>query len=117
MPANDQADLSRIYAQRFSSQLAYRNRVWRILVADFFSKYIPENASVLDLGCGYGEFINHVRAASKFGMDLNPDTPAHLNPDVFFLTRCRENARSQTCLLRPTSRCRFSGHFSVSNFS
>jgi len=85
MPANDQADLSRIYAQRFSSQLAYRNRVWRILVADFFSKYIPENASVLDLGCGYGEFINHVRAASKFGMDLNPDTPAHLNPDVKFL--------------------------------
>jgi len=36
MPANDQADLKRIYAQRFSMQVDYRNRVWRILVNHFF---------------------------------------------------------------------------------
>ncbi len=85
MPANDQEDLKRIYAQRFASQMDYRNRVWRILVDDFFSNYIPSNAAVLDLGCGYGEFINNVKAASKFGMDLNPDTPSRLTPDVKFL--------------------------------
>lgn len=85
MPANDQEDLKRIYAQRFASQMDYRNRVWRILVDDFFSNYVPANAAVLDLGCGYGEFINNVKAAFKFGMDLNPDTPSHLNPDVKFL--------------------------------
>ena len=85
MEAPDQGDLSRIYAHRFSSQLDYRNRVWRVLVECFFSSYIPKNAAILDLGCGYGEFINHVRAASKFGMDLNPDSPKHLNPDVKFL--------------------------------
>ena len=85
MQAHDQDDLQRIYAQRFSSQIEYRNRVWSILVNHFFSKYIPQDASVLDLGCGYGEFINHVRAAHKYGMDLNPDSPRHLKPDVKFL--------------------------------
>ena len=40
---------------------------------------------VLDLGCGYGEFINQVRCREKFAMDLNPDAPRHLNPDVQFL--------------------------------
>ena len=85
MQAHDQDDLQRIYAQRFSSQIEYRNRVWSILVNHFFSKYIPRDASVLDLGCGYGEFINQVRAARKYGMDLNPDSPRHLKPDVKFL--------------------------------
>lgn len=85
MSANDQADLQRIYAQRFALQMNYRNRVWRILVEDFFSKYIPPKATVLDLGCGYGEFINHVNAAAKYGMDLNPDTPSRLHKDVDFL--------------------------------
>jgi SAM-dependent methyltransferase len=85
MQAPDQEDLKRIYAQRFSAQLDYRNRVWRILVGRFFSKFIPANATVLDLGCGYGEFINHVEAAWKYAMDLNPDSPAHLNSDVNFL--------------------------------
>lgn len=85
MQAHDQDDLQRIYAQRFSSQLEYRNRVWKILVSRFFSKYIPENATVLDLGCGYGEFINHIQAARKYGMDLNPDSSKQLNPDVKLL--------------------------------
>jgi SAM-dependent methyltransferase len=85
MQTHDLDDLQRIYAQRFSSQLDYRNRVWKILVSCFFSKYIPDNATVLDLGCGYGEFINHVKAARKYGMDLNPDSSKRLNPDVNFL--------------------------------
>ena len=85
MHTHEQDDLKRIYAQRFSSQLEYRNRVWSILVDTYFTQYIPKNAAVLDLGCGYGEFINHVEAALKYGMDLNPDSSARLNPEVNFL--------------------------------
>jgi SAM-dependent methyltransferase len=82
---HDQTDLSRIYAQRFQANLEYRKKVWRILVADFFSKFIPRDASVLDLGCGYGEFINTVPAAKRLAMDLNPDAPRFLDKDITFL--------------------------------
>lgn len=82
-----ESDLQRIYAQRFSSNLEYRKSVWCILVSEFFQKLIPKNSAVLDLGCGYGEFINQVDAAQKFGMDLNPDSPKFLAPGVKFLSQ------------------------------
>lgn len=71
MQAHDNADLKRVYSQRFSGVTAYRSKVWQTLIGCYFSKFIPENSSVLDLGCGYGEFINNVRAGNKYGMDLN----------------------------------------------
>lgn len=76
------ADLRTIYAQRFDAMRAYRTDVWRILARDFFQRRIPRAARVLDLGCGYGEFINHIEAGQKFGMDLNPSARAHLAADV-----------------------------------
>jgi SAM-dependent methyltransferase len=82
---HDQSDLSRIYAQRFQANLDYRKKVWQILVGDFFSKFIPKHASVLDLGCGYGEFINTIEATKRFAMDLNPDAPKFLSNEITFL--------------------------------
>jgi SAM-dependent methyltransferase len=82
---NNQGDLSRIYARRFQSNLQYRKKVWQVLVGDFFSKFIPSHATVLDLGCGYGEFINTVHAAKRFAMDLNPDATQFLEKDITFL--------------------------------
>lgn len=78
-------ELARIYASRFAATSAYRGRVWQVLVPSFFQKFVPESATVLDLGCGYGEFINTVRAARKLAMDLNPDSKGRLAPDVTFL--------------------------------
>lgn len=83
--ANIESDLCRIYRQRFTSQLAQRRQVWQVLVERYFQSFIPQNSSVLDLGCGYGEFINQVRATKKYGMDLNPDTASYLSPDVELL--------------------------------
>jgi SAM-dependent methyltransferase len=85
--AHSDSDLQRIYAQRFSASLEYRRSVWRILVADFFQKLVPASAAVLDLGCGYGEFINQVAASAKFGMDLNPDSRKFLAPGVELLAQ------------------------------
>jgi len=82
---HDESDLSRIYAQRFAANLDYRKRVWRVLIDSFFQRYVPHDATVLDLGCGYGEFINQVRAAHKYAMDLNPDAPRYLAADVEFI--------------------------------
>lgn len=78
-------DLASIYRERFANTgLEKRQRVWRILCNDFFSKIIKPTDTVLDLACGYGEFINNIKAGRKFAVDLNPDSPAHLAADVSF---------------------------------
>jgi SAM-dependent methyltransferase len=64
---------------------AYRRRVWEVLCREFFQRWIGPDAAVLDLGCGYGEFINQIQAGRKFAMDLNPDTAGLLHPDVTYL--------------------------------
>ena len=81
---NTPEELKKIYNRRFSSTAEYRNRVWKILCADYFSRYIPIDSAVLDLGCGYGEFINNISACEKHGMDLNPATKQYLQPDIHF---------------------------------
>jgi SAM-dependent methyltransferase len=78
-------DLSSIYKSRFSNTgLEKRNRVWKILCEEFFQEQVAQQSAVLDLACGYGEFINNINAARKFGVDLNPDASSHLSPDVNF---------------------------------
>src|SRR6185436_2776818 len=42
------------------------------------------SAAVLDLGCGFGEFLNPLRCAKRVGVDLNPDAAKHLEPGVEF---------------------------------
>ena len=64
-PVADAQELQSIYSRRFQANQAYRQRVWGVLVKDFFQKYIPASGTVLDLGCGYGEFINAVEARTK----------------------------------------------------
>ncbi len=73
MSVNDPSDLQRIYETRFRANLDYRRAVWQVLIDDCFGTFIRKTDSVLDLGCGYGEFINQVRCQERFAMDLNPD--------------------------------------------
>lgn len=80
-------NLSNIYEKRFSGMEEYRNKVWKILVANFFSKWIKTNYKVLDLGCGYGEFINNVNCEKRYAMDLNPKTQELLDENVIFYRR------------------------------
>ncbi len=79
------AELQKEYSRRFSVLREYRNAVWKILTADFFQRLIPPDSTVLDLGSGWGEFINNIRAARKYGMDLNPEGRQRLGADVEFL--------------------------------
>src|SRR6185437_280111 len=79
------SDLQKIYSARFSGQQAYRTRVWQILTRSFFSSWIRPTDTVLDLGCGYGEFSNNIVAGKKFAMDLNPSAESFLSSDVELL--------------------------------
>jgi len=78
-------DLQKEYHRRFHPLQEYRKKVWSILTREFFQKYVAQDAAILDLGCGWGEFINQIKAGRRFGMDLNPDSPAYLDPAVEFL--------------------------------
>lgn len=76
--------LRKQYQLRFRDMDEYRKAVWRIICRDFLSRYISENYNVLDVGAGWGEFINNITAVGKFAIDLNPATAEHLDPSVTF---------------------------------
>jgi len=79
-------DLRQLYDFRFGQTgLEKRRAVWRVLCDSYFSKMIPSDATILDIACGYGEFINQIRAGSKYAVDLNEDAARHLTPDVKFV--------------------------------
>lgn len=59
-----------------------RDTVWKALWRYFFSKRVRPDDTVLDLGCGYGEFINNVTARRRIGIDAWDGMPAHLEPGV-----------------------------------
>jgi ubiquinone/menaquinone biosynthesis C-methylase UbiE len=59
-----------------------RNVVWRALWKFHFSKLIRPSDCVLDLGCGWGDFINNVRARRRIGLDVWSDIANHLQPGV-----------------------------------
>jgi len=70
------------YESRFTFNSG-RSVVWRA-IAEFLNQFTPRNASVLDLGCGYGDFINNISAEHKYAIDLNPDNSQFMNKDVHF---------------------------------
>jgi ubiquinone/menaquinone biosynthesis C-methylase UbiE len=80
-------DLGAIYRDRFGGRtgVVKRDRVWQTLCRSFFNGLIGPDKTILDLACGYGEFINNVTARHKLAVDLNPDARQHLNGDVKFL--------------------------------
>jgi SAM-dependent methyltransferase len=81
----DPDELQAIYEHRFTSMLKYRGSVWRVLTASYFQELVKPGDAVLDLGCGYGEFINNIRCGAKYGMDLNRRSPEFLAPGITFL--------------------------------
>jgi SAM-dependent methyltransferase len=78
-------DLQKTYAARFSAAgLEKRRRVWKVLCHEVFDKLSSSQDTVVDIACGYGEFINCVKAGRKIAVDLNPDSPLYLDPAVEF---------------------------------
>jgi SAM-dependent methyltransferase len=74
-PGRIEDALDRIYEHRFpSGDRAGRARLWETICRSFFDQYVPRDGTVLDVGAGYCDFINNVRAARRLVVDLNPDT-------------------------------------------
>ena len=79
-------NLAALYRFRFrESERPQKMRLWKALCEHYFQNLIGEGKIVVDLACGYGEFINNIRAKKKIAIDLNPDAPKYLVPEVHFL--------------------------------
>lgn len=59
-----------------------RAQVWRALWRYHFSRYVRPEDTVLDLGAGYGDFINSVTARRRIAVDLWPGLASHVAPGV-----------------------------------
>jgi ubiquinone/menaquinone biosynthesis C-methylase UbiE len=81
MTLDDKA-LQVLYANRFGTEQVRRSELWQVLCSDFFQKWVPEDAVVLDVAAGHCEFINHIRAGRKLAVDLNPDVQVRAGRDV-----------------------------------
>ena len=81
-------DLPQLYRTRFSQQDRTRKyALWKVLCEQFLQRYVRPSDVVVDLGAGYGEFINHIHCARKYAVDLNDETEHAVGPDVTFLKR------------------------------
>jgi len=61
---------------------ARRDRLWRTLAEAYFQALIQPHHCVLELGAGYGHFINHIRCRRRIAMDSWPGMTAYLAPGV-----------------------------------
>jgi SAM-dependent methyltransferase len=82
---SDSPSLSEQYQRRFQASAVYRDGVWKEIVRLRLQPRIGADKTVLDLGCGWGEFSRNIQAERKLAMDLNGDAAGHLPADVEFL--------------------------------
>ena len=61
---------------------ARREVLWETLCEAFFQHLVPPVACVLELGAGYGHFINHIRCQSRIAVDKWPGFARYVNSDV-----------------------------------
>jgi 16S rRNA G1207 methylase RsmC len=67
----ERAELYNGYFSGRFSEHKQRDPIWKVIVSYLQKKFISPRARVLDLGTGYGNFINNVRAKEKHAIDLN----------------------------------------------
>ncbi len=88
-PPHTPEDLMQLYRTRFQGTAEYRSMMWDILTR-YFAQWVAPDATVLDLGCGYCEFINKVQCGQKYGMDLNPDSARFAETAKVFEQDCSQ---------------------------
>jgi len=59
-----------------------RETLWHSLIEFYFRRWIREDGCVLELGAGYGHFINNVNARRRIAVDLWPEFLTYLSAGV-----------------------------------
>ena len=77
-------ETTKYYKTRFGFD-KNRYKVWKA-INEYLQDFIPNNATILDIGCGYGDFINGIIGKEKFAIDLNSDNHKFIdNQNVVFI--------------------------------
>ncbi len=82
--------LSEQYRRRFEAEDEARRRVWKVLIESYFARYLDGAKSVLDLGCGWGYFVNQIDVPERHAIDLNPAVSRHLDTGVHLHTQAAD---------------------------
>jgi len=67
------------------TRLAFDSRrdvLWKTLCESFFQQFIPSGATVLELGAGYGHFINHIQCLNRIALDQWEGMAGYLDAGV-----------------------------------
>jgi ubiquinone/menaquinone biosynthesis C-methylase UbiE len=75
-------ELRTLYAHRFNAESEQRQDIWQVLCSDFFQKWVPADATVLDIAAGHCEFVNNISAGRRIAVDLNPDVAVRASAGV-----------------------------------
>lgn len=73
------------YESRFTFNPS-RSIVWKEIIR-FIKKFVPQNATVVDLGAGYCDFINNINASRKYAVDISPELSLYAGEDVMQINR------------------------------
>jgi SAM-dependent methyltransferase len=63
-----------------------RRKVWKAITG-YLQPYVGANKTILDLGTGYGDFINLVQAKKKYALDISPTVKDYIEQDVIFINK------------------------------
>jgi SAM-dependent methyltransferase len=89
----DHLNTVRAHFERHAPATTRASRSYRRLLASYYNRLIPANASVLEVGCGDGELLALLQAGSKTGIDLSEAQLAHARariPDGIFFAQAGE---------------------------
>ena len=70
-------ETTKYYETRFGFD-KNRYKVWKA-INEYLQNFIPNNATILDIGCGYGDFINGIVGKEKFAIDLNSENHKYID--------------------------------------
>jgi SAM-dependent methyltransferase len=73
--AFDPTSVKAIYSRRFPPhELEKKLKIWAALSPFWARRFPPNTVSVLEIGAGEGEFLDHATAARRVAIDINPAT-------------------------------------------
>ena len=76
-----QPEYSENYFKTRFREDSVRSKSWKHLT-HYLQRYVNERETILELGAGYGYFINEIKAKSKFAIDLFEGLGEYCHSDV-----------------------------------
>jgi len=81
-PEKDGAKMNEYFSTRFKYDKS-RDTIWAE-ICRHMQRYVQHDAAVIDLGAGYCDFINNIRAKEKHATDVNEGAGAYAREGVIF---------------------------------